>query len=94
MSKALELAAFLDSAPYSCACTNDASEELRRQHEEIEALRAELRAIKEQEPVAWVNSLEAPSPHCVTDLKYCSAHQVKTGSHLEYIPLYLLKEKQ
>jgi len=37
--EALRLAALLDNAPYSCACTNDAAEELRRLHAENERLR-------------------------------------------------------
>ena len=38
--------------------------------------------------MAWVGSLKDPQPHCVTDLKYCSAAQWDTGYHLKYIPLY------
>jgi hypothetical protein len=46
-------------------------------------------AIKQQgEPVAWVQSLSQPQPHCVTDLKYCAVAQWDCGDHLEYIPLY------
>jgi len=40
------------------------------------------------EPVAWVDSLGRPQPHCVTDLKYCSVMQHKRGEHLKYVPLY------
>jgi hypothetical protein len=37
--EALRLALLLDNAPYSCGCTNDAAEELRRLHSENERLR-------------------------------------------------------
>jgi hypothetical protein len=40
------------------------------------------------EPVAWVNDLSLPQPHCVTDLKYCSVWQWDHGDHLKYVPLY------
>lgn len=40
------------------------------------------------EPVAWVDNLNRATPHCVTDLKYCSIHQHQMGEHLNYIPLY------
>jgi len=43
----------------------------------------------EQEPVAWVETLENAQPHCVTDLKYCSVMQHERGEHLKYIPLYI-----
>ncbi len=38
-------------------------------------------------PVAWVRDL-GPQPHCVTDLRYCSAGDVDSGAHMQYIPLY------
>lgn len=38
-------------------------------------------------PVAWVRDL-GPQPHCVIDLRYCSASDVERGVHLEYLPLY------
>jgi hypothetical protein len=38
-------------------------------------------------PVAWVRDL-GPQPHCVTDLRYCSASDVDSGAHMQYIPLY------
>jgi hypothetical protein len=40
------------------------------------------------EPVAWVDNLGRPQPHCVTDLKYCSVMQHELKQHLEFIPLY------
>lgn len=40
------------------------------------------------EPVAWVDDLMNAQPHCVTDLKYCSAGQVERDEHLKYVPLY------
>lgn len=42
----------------------------------------------EQQPVAWVETLENAQPHCVTDLKYCSVMQHDRGEHLKYTPLY------
>ncbi len=43
---------------------------------------------EQQEPVAWVESLDNTHPRFVTNLKYCSAHEVENGLHLKYIPLY------
>jgi hypothetical protein len=40
------------------------------------------------EPVAFVRSLDNPSPRCVTDLKYCTIAEHDNGDHLKYIPLY------
>jgi hypothetical protein len=40
------------------------------------------------EPVAFVQSLDKPSPRCVTDLKYCTIAEHDNGDHLKYIPLY------
>ena len=42
----------------------------------------------EQEPVAWLENLTAPSVHAVTDLKYCSVAQHERGDHLKYVPVY------
>lgn len=50
-----------------------------------EALRQAL-AQDEQEPVAWVESLEKPQPRCVTNLKYRSVAEVDAG--VQFIPLY------
>jgi hypothetical protein len=41
------------------------------------------------EPVAWIDNLGRPQPHCVTDLKYCSVMQHELKEHLSYIPLYV-----
>ena len=41
------------------------------------------------EPVAWIDNLGRPQPHCVTDLKYCSVLQHELKEHLSYIPLYV-----
>jgi hypothetical protein len=38
--------------------------------------------------VAFVQSLDKPSPRCVTDLKYCTIAEHDNGDHLKYIPLY------
>ena len=64
---------------------------------EAQAFKIEIRQLKSQlekslaargEPVAWVSSLTEPQPHAVTSLKYCSAAQVDSGKHLDYVPLY------
>ena len=38
------------------------------------------------EPVAWVDDLSRPQPHCVTNLKYMSAYDVAAG--VKYQPVY------
>ena len=48
----------------------------------------------EQEPVAWVSSLDSAQPHCVTDLKYCTVLQHEHGEHLKYIPVYAAPTKK
>jgi hypothetical protein len=45
-------------------------------------------APSQKAPVAWVNSLDEPQPHCVTSLRYCSAEAVMRGDERKYIPLY------
>ena len=77
---------------------NDAAQHrINRLNAEIEAWKVRFKIAEdalaklngpEQKPVAWVGSLKDPQPHCVTDLKYCSAAQWDTGYHLKYIPLY------
>ena len=58
MSKALELADWISERPWAWEtetfrnCLYDAAAELRR----LSAIEAELKAIKEAEPVAWANS--------------------------------------
>ena len=42
---------------------------------------------KMPEPVAYVDDLSRPQPHCVTSLKYCSVLQHQRGDHLRYIPI-------
>ena len=39
---------------------------------------------KMPEPVAYVDDLSRPQPHCVTSLKYCSVLQHQRGDHLRY----------
>lgn len=39
------------------------------------------------EQVWWISSADDPQPHCVKDLKYCSAAAVESGEHLKYIPV-------
>lgn len=39
------------------------------------------------EPVAYVDDLSRPQPHCVTSLKYCSVLQHQRGDHLRYTPV-------
>lgn len=46
----------------------------------------------EQEPVAWIESLEKPQPRCVTNLKYRSVAEVDAG--VQYIPLYTATPEQ
>jgi hypothetical protein len=62
-----------------------------------ESVRAELEAAPQPsaqptepagEPVAFVQSLDKPSPRFVTDLKYCTIAEHDNGDHLKYIPLY------
>ena len=50
---------------------------------------AEETAQPQPEPVAWIDNLGRPQPHCVTDLKYCSVLQHELKEHLSYIPLYV-----
>jgi hypothetical protein len=52
-----------------------------------ELLQGQAPSVPDAQPVAWVDSLDEAQPHCVTDLKYCSAAQVDRGDHLKYIPL-------
>lgn len=47
-------------------------------------LRAAL--AQKAEPVAWVDDLSRPQPHCVTNLKYMSAYDVAAG--VKYQPVY------
>lgn len=51
-----------------------------------------LPAQPEQEPVAWVESLEKPQPRCVTNLNYRSVAEVDAG--VQYIPLYTATPEQ
>ena len=48
-----------------------------------------LTILEQPEPVAWIDNLGRPQPHCVTDLKYCSVMQHELKEHLSYIPLYV-----
>ncbi len=48
----------------------------------------QARAALAAQPAAWVDDLSLPQPHCVTDLKYCSAYEHEHGLHLKYTPLY------
>jgi len=48
-----------------------------------------LHECEQPEPVAWIDNLGRPQPHCVTDLKYCSVMQHELKEHLSYIPLYV-----
>jgi len=47
-----------------------------------------------REPVWWISSLDDPQPHCVKDLKYCSAAVVEKGDHLKYIPVQRMQATQ
>ena len=55
---------------------------------DAETMEEELRAALAQkaEPVAWVDDLSRPQPHCVTNLKYMSAYDVAAG--VKYQPVY------
>ena len=69
-------------------------------HEQIydsDAVDASITALREalaqpqpvqQEPVAFVKSLDEPSPRCVIDIKYCTWAEHECGDHLKYVPLY------
>ena len=45
-------------------------------------------AINLPEPDAYIDDRKLPQPHCVTSLNYCSAVDVMSGRHLEYLPVY------
>ena len=62
---------------------------IQEQRAEIDRLRA---AQPEQEPVAWVESLEKPQPRCVTNLNYRSVAEEKSG--VQFIPLYTSPQKR
>jgi len=74
LQQALDVLERASDAGYSIEC-----------EEAIAAIEAEL-AKPEQEPVAWVESLEKPQPRCVTNLKYRSVAEVNAG--VQFIPLY------
>jgi hypothetical protein len=50
-----------------------------------------LASAPQPQPVAWVDDLSLPQPHCVTDLKYCTTYQHEHGLHLKYTPVYAAK---
>lgn len=58
----------------------------KKQFNAIVALKQALAQPDNQEPVAWVESLEKPQPRCVTNLKYRSVAEVDAG--VQFIPLY------
>lgn len=49
---------------------------------------------KMPEPVAYVDDLSRPQPHCVTSLKYCSVLQHQRGDHLRYTPVVTRESAQ
>jgi len=49
---------------------------------------------EKQKPVLWAENLTDPQPHAVTDLKYCSVAQHKSGEDLKYIPLYTAPQQR
>ncbi len=83
-----ELIAALSEArlPYGLPGTRDV--DVTAWNQRIDRARAALAADEAREPVAWVDDLSRPQPHCVTDLRYCSAAQRERGEHLKYVPLY------
>lgn len=49
---------------------------------------------KENNAVAWVDSLNGARPDCVTDFKYLSVAQIERKEHLQYIALYTAAQKK
>ena len=95
MSKALELADWISERPWAWEtetfrnCLYDAAAELRR----LDAIEAELKAIKEAEPIGWVGALkwkQDPRSQSEQVVKMTRNRQEQYG----YItPLYTLEGK-
>ena len=56
--------------------------------------RAYQKLTQQQEPVAWLDSLDRSQPHAVTGFQYLTVSQIERGDQHKYIPVYAAPQQR